>query len=333
MTETKINKNILFIRMDRIGDLVLSLPVDQHPSLVNCQVDWVVNKATEFVMEVADPRRDYIIWPNSPNLSEMRALAKNLTKKSYDAAVFFQGPKWVAFVLWLAGIPIRSGQKSRVESFLFLNKALRQNRSKAMTNELDYNWELVEYALSLTKTNPQSLSVASRLPGISVPLPKEYIVVHPGMGGSALNWGEHNYIQFLEKMVTEKYDIIITGTPSDEEFIRPIRNKFSDSDKVQFLDGKLSLHELVYVLERARAVVAPSTGVVHLAASTGTKTIGIYPPIQVQNKTRWGAKGEQVQCFSPNVECPEQFKCRGASCPHYDCMNKILPDNLVKEIL
>ncbi|MCB0414651.1 MAG: hypothetical protein KDD50_09985, partial [Bdellovibrionales bacterium] len=124
-------------------------------------------------------------------------------------------------------------------------------------------------------------------------MPQSYVVVHPGMRGSALNWPPECYIEFIKQLEKDQ-TIVITGTDSDWPYIEPLFQEFNQQPHFKWLNGKLSADELIAVLQNAKVVMAPSTGVIHLAASSGVPCVGIYPPIKVQSKKRWGAIGPKA---------------------------------------
>jgi ADP-heptose:LPS heptosyltransferase len=129
---------------------------------------------------------------------------------------------------------------------------------------------------------------------------QEYFVVHPGMAGSALNWPTNHYVTLIEKLKAEK-QILITGTAGDEAWIAPLRARFEKDSRVLILQGDLSIDELLFVLKNSAGVIAPSTGVAHLAASLGVPTVGIYSPIASQHPRRWGPRGQRAQFLLPDV--------------------------------
>jgi len=59
---------------------------------------------------------------------------------------------------------------------------------------------------------------------------------------------------------------------------------------VRWLVSELTTAELLDVLAQAKSVVAPSTGVLHLAASLGTPALGLYSPRIVEHPRRWAPK-------------------------------------------
>ena len=322
-----MSKNVLLIRLDRIGDLILSLPVDESLAKMGYQSDWWISKGLDFVTRNAMPPRNSNQIDKRFNVEQFKKLYYLLKSKPFSMAIVFHAPWWIALLLFIARIPIRVGPKSQWYSFLFYNHGVRQRRSEALKSELEYNFSLIEQALNLEDNSigRQSLILKNQMKfdlktwGLEA---QKYFVVHPGMSGSALNWPIKSYIDFIDQEIrTSK--IVITGTKSDEYFLSEIRNQFSRHPRVLFLDSKLNGDELIFVLQNSAGVLAPSTGVLHLAASTGTPSFGIYSPVKVQKPERWGPQGAKTKVFVPEVNCPGEFKCLGEACAKFNCMELI----------
>lgn len=321
---------LLFIRLDRIGDLVLTLPVDE--GFPEHSVKWWIPHGLSFVAESASPPRSTLEVAKKPGLGVFLKLLTEVRAEKYEAAVIFHAPWWVSLLVWLARIPIRGGVKSQWHSFLFLNRALRQKRSRAEVSELEYNYRLLEAVFqrdtnelkrtSLRLVCPLSSEEKSQLLKTFGLEGQNYSVVHPGMGGSALNWPSENYIELIQSLSTREL-VVITGTPADEPYIAPLRTALQNNPRVIWLNGKLKGPELISILASANIITAPSTGVVHLAASTSRPTLGIYSPVRVQHPRRWGPQGQKVATLTPQVTCPGELGCLGPACSEFDCMKKI----------
>jgi ADP-heptose:LPS heptosyltransferase len=220
--------------------------------------------------------------------------------------------------------------KSQWHTFLFLNKGVRQKRSLSEVSEYEYNLRLVEVGLGLAEgeisRRPLQMQIDPKWQDETLSdhgiARSKYSVVHPGMSGSARNWPTSQYISWIQEAARSE-KIVITGTASDEPILEPIRQALAGTQNVVWLDGKLSEPMLLHVLAGARVVLAPSTGVAHLAASLGRPVIGIYSPVKVQHPKRWGPQGNAVQVLVPDVECPGKKACLGTQCPQYDCMTQI----------
>lgn len=299
---------ILLIRLDKIGDLVSTLPVDAIPALKGHDVRWVVAHGLGFVARNAVPPREALELDRTNGAASSLELGRLLDEWKPDIAVSFQAPWWVSTTLWKKGVAVRAGVRSQWHSFLFLNRSLRQKRSRAEKHEADYNRELLEFALREAglETPPFQSHFPSpvlelRAPAVSLErfaLPSSYVVVHPGMAGSALNWPQKSYVAFI-RAVAQARAVVITGTPMDEGFLSEIRRECPESGTLRWLVGQLSADELLAVLAKAATVVAPSTGVAHLAAALGRPVIALFSPLRVQRPERWAPRGPKVSVILP----------------------------------
>lgn len=306
-------ESILFIRLDKIGDLVCTLCSDDHPGLNEYSKHWLITKGLEFIPSHSVPKRKYSTL--TKDWQGFKDLYVILKTKPFIASVSFQCPWWVHFLLFFFRIPIRVGVLSQWHSFLFLNTGLRQKRSRAEAHEADYNFALVELLVQKLKPNP-SVAKSPRPPTPILILqaddhepllrkwrltPGCYFIIHPGMAGSALNWPQQNYINFINLFHSEFPDIqiVITGTPADSDYLNAIVSTFKSKDYFINLQSQLNSEELLSLISASRGVLAPSTGVLHLAASLGVPTFGIFSPLTVQRPTRWGPRGRFTRTYVP----------------------------------
>lgn len=285
----------LFIRMDRIGDLVLTLPVDQAIASTKIEVDWWIPKGLSFVTDNSIPPRRAEEVGREIGFLDFCKLVRKLRTRDYTFATVFQGPWWVGLALLLAGVPNRIGVLSKVPSFLFFNRGVRQKRSTSDRSELEYNFNLLEEGLGkkLSSLPRSTLQLKAAFPLIAGLMPNSYYIVHPGMGGSALNWPTARYVELI-RILARRSTVVVTGTKADEAYLTPLKVNLEGDGNVMWLDGKLSGQDLIGLLSHAKAIVAPSTGVLHLAASTGQPTVGLFSQIRVQRALRWGPKGPRA---------------------------------------
>lgn len=328
-------KKILFLRLDKIGDLICTLPVDQVLMGKGFDVQWVISKGLGFIPDHGENPRKYIELDKNQPWESFKKLYLYIKEFGPDVAISFQSPWWVNAALWLARIKWRGGVLSQWHSFLFLNRGLRQKRSQALKHEADYNFELLKYVLELNDKKQYEAPLLHLVaPKDQAFLdqyqlaPQKYIVVHAGMAGSALNWPLEQYLEFINKQLFS-IKVVLTGTSMDNKWVVPIEEAFKNNRQLLSLRNKLSGKDLLTLLAEARLVVAPSTGVLHIAAALGTPTVGIFSPIRVHHPRRWGARGGRAQNIAPDVICPEHFFCVGVECKNFDCMKKIEISNAV----
>ena len=362
----KVN-NIWLIRMDKIGDLVLTLPVDEFilptPKQPGPSADclWIINKQNSFIFDHRDGNRNAFPIENftysklnftqrvSKFLSVWSQLRNKKSENPPQIAVVFHAPWWISLILFLLRIPIRIGRYSQWHSWLFFNKGLRQKRSLSEKSEFEYSKELLYLAKSeirLKEENANSAKTNSDFntftPFLSFYIPKDdqslklfekfgvtekkYYLLHPGMAGSARNWPSEHYKSLVKKLI-KTHIVVITGTSQDTHYLKSLE-ELATEQNVRWTVGKLSPFELLTLLKFSLGVIAPSTGVAHLAAAVNENVIAIYPPVLSQSKTRWGARGKGVTCLSPNVQCPASTRCLETKCPLFDCMNSVTVDEV-----
>ncbi|MEM7645478.1 MAG: glycosyltransferase family 9 protein [Pseudomonadota bacterium] len=307
-----------------MGDLILTLPCDQLVKSTH-EVHWAVPDGLQFVVDRTVPTRPFQGFKRDWSFSRFLSFFKMIREIKPDVSVSFHVPWWVNFALWLGRVKTRSGVLSQWHSYAFLNRGLRQKRSQCEHHEMDYNYLLVEHAFDLehdsTKWKPVTLQ-DKNAKAFHFDTNQKYFVVHPGMGGSALNWPSEHYAKLIDEL-SQKVTVVITGTQSDEAYLTPLKKLLKENQQVVWLDKQLDGPQLLRLLKNAIANIAPSTGVLHLSASLGAASIGIFSPIRVHQDKRWGPKGPEVSSFSPEVSCPAHFECLDKECPAFFCMTKM----------
>lgn len=327
-TSVVTNEKALLVRIDRIGDLALTLPSDQVLRERGIQTKWLIGEGLGFLPQLAIPARPFYEVAREFSITAFVNLVKWLKSEQFSQALVFHGPWWVSLALWWAGVPWRGGRRSQWHSFLFLNKGIRQSRLHGEWSELDYNIELVAKSFSV-EFRPRPLLLESKSAVINRYNLDKYFVVHPGMSGSARNWSPSNFSKLIMEL-SQYGQVVVTGTKADAPYLTQVQPQVQG--RCLWLVDQLKPDELIALLSHAKLVIAPSTGVAHLAAATGVLTIGIYSPVRSQSATRWGPKGERVMTITPQVDCPAIKECLGEACPYFDCMDRVTVTDLIERI-
>lgn len=330
MQRTKLNINpqkILVIRTDKIGDVILTLPVIDTLkfNFPDAEIDFLVNK------KVADLIHDY------PNINKVHTIEKENIKDihriadegGYDLAVVVYPGFKTALALFLASIKYRLGTAYRWYSFLF-NIKHHQHRKYSVKHELEYNLDLLDelgckrqdkIELKLDVKEPELLSMKKKLAENNISLDKPFIIIHPGSFGSALTWKKENFIKLINLIYgneTASINIFLTGTKAENELLNEIKTKTDDR---VFIVNDLSLKELAALIKQAKMFISNSTGPIHIAAAVDTFIIGFYSPIKVQSETRWGPYTDNKKIFTPKTNSGDE-----------SIMDEIIPEEVYQFI-
>ncbi len=293
-------KRIIVSRTDRIGDVVLSLPV--FASLKECfqesQLIALVSGYTSDVVAsfpdidtVITSEADDSVWETARKLRAIRA----------DAILFLFPRFRLATAAFIAGVPIRVGTAYRWYSFLF-NRKVREHRKDSIKSEAEYNLSLASAIGCTAKT----LSTRLRIDEKGLNRAREFmsrhglgkfVVLHPGSGGSATDWSTDNFRKLCAEIIANTdFNVVVTGSTQEESLCAEVA---SGLQRCLNAAGKFSLLEFIAFLSMADVFVSNSTGPIHLAAAVGTPVVGIYPNNKPMTPARWAPISDRKVILTP----------------------------------
>jgi ADP-heptose:LPS heptosyltransferase len=281
-------RKIIVSRTDRIGDVVLSLPVfaSLKKWFPDCQtIALVSNYASDVVR--SSPYVDDVVTCGADE--SVMTVYKKLKNAGADAIVLLFPRFKIAAASFFAGIPVRVGTAYRWYSFLF-NKKVHEHRKNSIKNEAEYNLTLIEalgceekaFDITLLIDDIASNSVNTFLGQNCL---TRFVIVHPGSGGSAYEWGPDNFREVVKSIAnTFSLNVVVTGTNSE----RPLCKKISEGiGNAINTAGRFSTLEFIALLSRADLFISNSTGPLHIAAAVGAPVIGLYPNNKPMTPVRW----------------------------------------------
>lgn len=291
-------KRIIVARTDRIGDVVLSLPV--FASLKKChpriETIALVQDYTSDVVS-SSPYVDSVVTYD-PNES-IYLTTKKLVRVNADAILFLFPRFRLSAAALLAGIRMRVGTAYRWYSFLF-NTKVHEHRKISIKHEAEYNLALAEalgcrekiYDIRLNPNEEASNRVKAFLRENNI---ERFVIIHPGSGGSAFEWGQNKFRQLVESIIAKlDMKVIVTGTSSEFTLCKNTSNGIAINTA-----GRFSLLEFIALLSEAEMFISNSTGSLHLAAAVGTAVIGIYPNNKPMTPVRWAPLIERKIILTP----------------------------------
>lgn len=323
--------NILIVRTDGIGDVVLSVPVatQLRRLLPGATIGFLANPAVAPILD-RHPDVDYVRTARrTDSMETLRAAFSG----GVDAAVFlkpFRRMMWAAF---LARVPIRVATGFRWYSLL-ANRRLYDHRSDFSKHESEYNVRMLQ-GLGLTPRAADRPSLFTseeeRRDGARrwEELPNPRVIVHPG-GHSARRWRPVHFLNLAVELARMGYGVVLTGSEKERiEFERETPAAAALPGGIRNLMGRLSVRELMGVIANAHVVVSGATGPAHLAAGLGTAVVSLFDPRRNNLPTRWQPLGNGL-LLRPDV--PTCEKCIGDACPYWDCLDRLAVRHVVTAV-
>jgi len=338
---------VLVTRTDRLGDLVLSLPV--FAVLKKACPDWEIHAmvAPAAVPLVEnDPHLARVwTWRDGLTAAEARDLRSELRGVDFDAAVMLQYRRQLAVLLRTAGIGRRYGPWSKWTSWFQLNRGVRQNRSAGGRHEMDFNLQLGHRLLADEQKPATSAPIAGARLHLSSSQQQaagkfraghidgggQIVFIHPGSGGSALDWEPERFAAVANALAADpRRKVFITGAGADGAVVAAVATRLQSA--VEVLLDRYQLREFLSVLAAGNLMIGPSTGPLHLAAALGVPTLGLFPPLRTMHPDRWGPRGFDqgaARDLVPDLDCPARRQCRQERCQYYNCMDDIRVETVV----
>ena len=152
-----------------------------------------------------------------------------------------------------------------------------------------------EVLLRSTLSDEQEGRIILREAGIHDGTP--LLLLHPGSGGAFKCWHTDNYIAIAEKMKSRHWAVAFLLGPAEEERMSPsVRSRLAAAGPVLC---DLPLDKIVAVMSCSQAFVGNDSGVSHLAALMGIRTLTVFGPTR---PSVYGPIGPSVQVFQADAK-------------------------------
>ena len=331
-------QRILIVRTDRIGDVILTLPMAQvlKKQFPQAHIAMLIQRYTAELVEDNRSVDQIIFYDDGERPIPLFHLVGSLRSHRFDI-VFHTQPRFrLALMTWFARISVRVGTGYRWYSLLF-NRRVYEHRKDAQYHELEYNLHLLATigcsaeGEDVTPTLQVRADVLDKmckmLFSLGIKTNYRIVILHPGSGRSARDWSSENF-GLLGKQLSKipEVKIIVTGRSTERSLIGEVKAVIGDSAIV--LPRELSLREFGALSKMASLFIANSTGPIHIAAAVGTPVIGLYPQITPQSAKRWGPYTEKKAIFTPLDKPADCKKCVDATANACECMASIRVDEV-----
>lgn len=329
-------QNILIVRTDRIGDVVLTTPsiVALRRAYPRARVSLLIAPQTYDIVD-GNPYVDEVIIDDRNGEHKgfwgFMKLIRVLRRKKFDLAVIFHTKKHTNLACFLAGIPQRIGYRNEKLGFL-LTKGIKDARSQGTKHEAEYCLDVLRFMgidtdiadsakiVLPVKREPEEWA-QKFLDQNKIRLTDRLVAVHAGASCISRRWSPGNFAEVIKGLRTKHaVKIILIGSGETESISKNIAAM--TGSPVLDVTGRISISQLIGLLKKCCLLISNDSGPVHLAVGVGTPVISIFSRNQKGiNPERWKPLGRRDIVLHKDVGCKI---CRAHKCTiDFQCLKAI----------
>ena len=340
-----MTEKILVVRYRFIGDMILTVPFlrNLRRKYPDAQIDMLVAPNSYEVIANCPYINNFIIFDTTrkhkyENSNEKKrtffSYVSELKEKKYDKAYVLKRSFSSALLCFLAGIPKRIGFNTEGRGFLLTEKVKYDTEKHESQCFLDVlraeNFETDDGKLENWVKEGDTSKIKNIFTENEISESETKVVIHATATNKKKLWDENNFAQLIKYLDGINIRIIHIGAKSDREVYERIYSKIGANlkNKPVNLCGELTLQESLALLKEVSFIVGNDSGNLHMAASVGTKVVGIYGAMPV---SKWGALGEGNKLLTGNAPCAPCNK-RGKCNNNLICLNSITVKKVIEAI-
>lgn len=320
-------EQLLIIGPPGLGDTVTSLPAlrqIRHES-PRTRVHWIAPSTFEPVLRLAGVDA-FIALESSPQPPlDLRIFGALLTLQDIDAAT-------CAHLGALAEITHRIGSANGLLQQKWCNHLVHVKRFGLPRHEAQRHFQLlmpfgVDVDLPLRALTQRVGLPAPRLAVIADLPSAHYQVFHAFSHGHGREWPVAHWIELARLLTGAGWQVVMTGSAAEGSRLADAWPATARPTGMFDACGRLDLAQLASLLSRAAAVVAASTGPLHLAAALGVASVGLFAPRKGIDMSRWAPLGARAVGIQARARCAQ--RCDASTCR---CIQKLLPQRVADAV-
>lgn len=301
-------KNILCIRADNMGDLLMSSPAiralkETFNSRITLLTSPMAAGLAPYLKEIDEVISYDIPWVKaaySADKNQFFSIVSELKSRNFDAAVIFtvysQNPLPGAMLAYLADIPVRAAYCREnpyqllthwvpdEEPYTFIRHQVKRDLDLAASLGASTQDEKIRMEI----TDEHWPALQDKLSSLGINVKKPWLLLHPGVSEKKREYPPELWVE-TAKQLSGDFQLLFTGGKSEKKLTDYLQrragvNTFS-------LGGALSLQEFILLIKKARLVISVNTASIHLAAAFQTPQIVLYALSNPQHLP-WKAPGK-----------------------------------------
>ena len=266
------------------------------------------------------------------HMTDRFRIGRSLRGHRFDQAIILPGSLKAALLPFFAKIPVRTGYRGESRWGL-----INDLRSRPSTKEDPMAARFVQLGLAAnapavsTYPHPRLTSRPDNVQKVFQRIGKSIasapaIAICPGAEfGPAKRWPEHHFAAVADHFLTQGWQVWLLGGERDRTVAQTIIENCHKPEHCVDLTGRTHIEEAIDLLAHARAAVSNDSGLMHVAAATGTPVVGIFGASSEHHTPPLGPAAATV---SQPLACRP---CFARQCPlgHKQCLETLEPDRVI----
>lgn len=274
-------RSVCILRLSAIGDTCHVVPVLRtlQQAWPTTQLTWIVGKTEARLMSLIEGV-EFITVDKRATLAAVRALRARLRERRFDVLLHMQLALRASLLARAVPAVVKLGfdrARARELQWLFTNARIAPRTREhvldsffGFTEALGIRGRLLRWDLPLPE---DARAYAARL----IPDEQPTLVISPCSSHAPRNWQAERYAAVAEHAVRRHgMRVILAGGPSELERVTGARIEHACAVPLTNQIGKDTLPQLLALLARATALLAPDSGPAHMATMVGTPVVGLY---------------------------------------------------------
>lgn len=303
---------ILLVRIDKIGDLILTTPLIRSLAREGHRVDTLVRETALPVLLENPYLNEYFTIENvCPHFSiNWMLLAKWIRSRSYDAIILpYAKPKALLLASFFSGVKSRVAMWSGIWGRLTLHKCMRSGVRRGCRHMSDILLDCAralnisthgmrpDFFLTEEERAAACKEMEERFSGLKI------IAIHPGWSGNTCNLQSRVYGKLALKLIKmENIAVVGTGIASEMHLFESWPLRVINHSRFYNACGKWTLRELAARMTTFSIMVVVGTSPLHIANALGIKTVSPFCATPALSAIVWGNPTPKSIALSPKEE-------------------------------
>ncbi|MFT3792418.1 MAG: glycosyltransferase family 9 protein [Rudaea sp.] len=310
----RLPHSLCLLRTSALGDVTHVVPMIRtlQAKAPQTTLTWIVGKLEHKL--VGDlPGVEFLVFDKGAAWRGLRDLRARLAARRFDALLHMQVALRANLISACVRAPLRIGYdpaRSKDLHGLFVNRRIAARSGEHVLDAMASFLEPLGLKQTETCWDIPIPDTATEFAETHLPGDAKTLLVSPCSSHVVRNWLPERYAAVMDHAAAQGWRVALCGGPGKFE------REFGDAivarcrSKPLDLIGRDTLKQFLALCRRARLVLTPDSGPMHMANATGTKVLGLHA---ASNPHRSGPYSDRRWCVDRYDAAARKYKGKPAA--------------------